>query len=349
MQPPSPPPPPAAMQQPPPLLPVVQPLLDLQIHSSDTHGAGEGRHESDGVLAGAKTNALSKDQLIEQLRCELAKRLNEMLSQVFRKGQIEFLENRLAVGQDGYEYLRHELPNTIIQNNYTTTGGTSISTWYPAGYLGFDVSETEVPSQSCPDVCSQAMKTALCNHSFHLPVSDVVAPACKVFSKSMENAMSMSSAIRLLIACDLLPREDETTAWFVELVNDWFDLMTSRRPCNDHSYATTHSDDPSLLTIIQSRGGLKHPSKRMHDYHPSLYELMQKSVSALLKPDDPIGQVMVTLDRQIEWLPVCHRISRRVVKRLAMLRLHMLVNRTSAGSVEVQHDNKSAKKATSIG
>lgn len=26
-----------------------------------------------------------------------------------------------------------------------------------------------------------------------------------------------------------------------------------------HSYATTHNDDPSLLTIIQSKGGLKHP------------------------------------------------------------------------------------------
>ena len=42
----------------------------------------------------------------------------------------------------------------------------------------------------------------------------------------------MSSAIRLLISANVLPREDETTAWFIELVNDWFDLMTSRRPCN---------------------------------------------------------------------------------------------------------------------
>lgn len=86
----------------------------------------------------------------------------------------------------------------------------------------------------------------------------------------------------------------------------------------------------------------------MHLYHLAMYELMQKAVSTLLESDDPIGQVMVTLDRRTEWLPVCHRISRRVVKRLAMLRLHMLVNHMSAGSVEVQYDSKSAKRATSV-
>ena len=93
----------------------------------------------------------------------------------------------------------------------------------------------------------------------------------------------------------------------------------------DHSYASTHCDDPSLLTIIHSNGGLTHPSKHMHEYHLALYELMQKSLPTLLHSADPISQVMTTLDRNTLWLPVCHRISRKVVKRLAMLRLHMLV------------------------
>ena len=116
----------------------------------------------------------------------------------------------------------------------------------------------------------------------------------------------------------------------------------------DHSYATTHSDDPSLFTVIKSRGGLKHPSQRMHEYHLLMYNVMQQSMPALLQSDDPIGQVMTTLDRQTEWLPVCHRISRRMVKRLAMLRLHLLVKQASTGPVEVQYDSRSAKRATSV-
>ena len=75
---------------------------------------------------------------------------------------------------------------------------------------------------------------------------------------------------------------------------------------------------------------------------------MQKSLPSLLKSDDPISSVMTTLDRDTEWLPVCHRISRRVIKRLAMLRLHMLVKEASAGSVAEQHDSRSAKRATSV-
>ena len=49
-----------------------------------------------------------------------------------------------------------------------------------------------------------------------------VLPACKVFSHST------ASAIRLLVHCGHLPKEALTTAWFIDLVNDWFDLMTSR-------------------------------------------------------------------------------------------------------------------------
>lgn len=116
----------------------------------------------------------------------------------------------------------------------------------------------------------------------------------------------------------------------------------------EHSYATAHSDDPSLFTVLKSRGGLKHPSKSMHDYHLLMYKVMQESMPNLLESDDPIGQVMAILDRQTEWLPVCHRISRRVVRRLAMLRLHLLVNQASAGAREVQYDSRSAKRATSV-
>jgi len=51
-----------------------------------------------------------------------------------------------------------------------------------------------------------------------------VSHAMAIFSKSV------SAAIRLLVDAGVIHNSALTTAWFLETVNRWFDLMSSRHP-----------------------------------------------------------------------------------------------------------------------
>ncbi|KAJ8356480.1 hypothetical protein SKAU_G00192740 [Synaphobranchus kaupii] len=116
-----------------------------------------------------------------------------------------------------------------------------------------------------------------------------------------------------------------------------------------HNYATIHADHPSLLAALRNKGGLKYPSMEVHNIVMKMNRLMKGNLGVLSRSEDPIKAVMFYMQRGVEWMPACHGITQRILKKIAKLTLHMLLGQNN-NKVEhtVQYGSKSAQRVTAI-
>ena len=121
----------------------------------------------------------------------------------------------------------------------------------------------------------------------------------------------------------------------------------------DHgSYTTLHPRSVAALTTIKSKGNLVHPSEEIHNLHLHVHGLIENNKATLLSAENPVGILMDNLDASTNWGPACHQISRPIIKRLATLKLHALLQHATreckGEGREIQYSSKSAMRATAI-
>ena len=132
---------------------------------------------------------------------------------------------------------------------------------------------------------------------------------------------------------------------------DCGEYCLSNSALEEHGYHSLHPvESEAVLTTLKSKGKLVHPSRQLHGLHMRLHQLMDQKLPAILSgEDDPLGVIMRGMDSTTTWLPPCHRITRKMIKRLATLKIHMLLKQKNSQTGEIrQFDSKSALRATSV-
>ena len=119
---------------------------------------------------------------------------------------------------------------------------------------------------------------------------------------------------------------------------------------DEHSYHSIHpTESEAVLTRIRSKGKLLHPSHALHELHERLHQLMEAQQQAFVTNEKPLDLIMSGMDSTTTWLPPCHKISTKIIKRLATMKLYMLLKQKTSEAVDIcQYDSRSALRATSI-
>ena len=127
-------------------------------------------------------------------------------------------------------------------------------------------------------------------------------------------------------------------------------LSTTSNAPHEHGYHTVHPvESQAVLTAIKSKGKLVHPSGDVHQLHLRLHHLMKERQEALFSTEKPLDMLMHEMDSTTTWLPPCHKVTRKIIKRLATLKLHMLLRQITSDSKDIcQYDSKSALRATLV-